>query len=117
MKRYIIFIIMLTMISIGGCLVSSLHPFFKKKDKIYDPVMAGNWIDGDSCIWTIKPNEVSKSFMGPSFIDSSYQITYFEEDGLLYWTMGAPIKETIIINRCLVENSFEARLRNGTLPK
>jgi hypothetical protein len=27
-------------------------------------------------------------------------LTYFAEDGLLYWTMGEPIEETIIINRC-----------------
>lgn len=30
--------------------------------------------------------------------------------------MGAPVEETTIINRCLKENSYEARLKNGTLP-
>jgi hypothetical protein len=44
-------------------------------------------------------------------------ITYYEENGLQYWTMGAPIEETIIINRCRTEDSYEARLRNGTLPE
>jgi hypothetical protein len=43
-------------------------------------------------------------------------IVYYEEDGLLYWTMGAPLSETIIINRCKKENSYEYRLGNGTLP-
>jgi len=43
-------------------------------------------------------------------------ITYFAEDGLLYWTMGAPIEITTIINRCKEEDSYESRLRNGTLP-
>ena len=43
-------------------------------------------------------------------------ITYFAEDGLLYWTMGAPIEDTIIINRCREEDSYESRLKNGTLP-
>lgn len=43
-------------------------------------------------------------------------LTYFAEDGLLYWTMGAPIEETTIINRCKEEDSYENRLRNGTLP-
>ena len=42
--------------------------------------------------------------------------TYFAEDGLLYWTMGAPIEETTIINRCKKKCSYENRLRNGTLP-
>lgn len=41
---------------------------------------------------------------------------YFEEDGLLYWTMGEPIEETDIINRCRKESSYECRLKNGTLP-
>jgi hypothetical protein len=42
-------------------------------------------------------------------------LTYFAEDGLLYWTMGEPIEETTIINRC--KESYENRLRNGTLPR
>lgn len=43
-------------------------------------------------------------------------LTYFAEDGLLYWTMGEPIEETTIINRCKEEESYENRLKNGTLP-
>jgi hypothetical protein len=27
-------------------------------------------------------------------------ITYFDEDGMVYWTMGAPIEKTTIVNRC-----------------
>ncbi len=42
---------------------------------------------------------------------------YYEQDGLLYWTMGAPIEETTIVNRCKKEDSYESRLRSGTLPK
>ena len=47
-----------------------------------------------------------------------YQETfiYFEEDGMLYWTMGNPINETTIVNRCKKENPYECRLKNGTLP-
>lgn len=43
-------------------------------------------------------------------------ITYFQENGLLYWTMGAPLAATIIINRCREEDSYEARLKSGRLP-
>ena len=43
-------------------------------------------------------------------------LTYYAEDGLLYWTMGAPIEETTIINRCKEEGSYENRLRNGKIP-
>jgi hypothetical protein len=42
---------------------------------------------------------------------------YFAEDGLLYWTMGDPLPETVIINRCQGTDSYEYRLKNGTLPK
>ena len=43
-------------------------------------------------------------------------LVYFEEDGLLYWTMGSPLRETAIINRCRVEDSYENRRSAGTLP-
>ena len=42
-------------------------------------------------------------------------ITYFDEDGTTYWTMGSPVDETTIINRCVKENTYEERLKNGTL--
>ena len=41
------------------------------------------------------------------------KITYYEEAGLVYWTMGAPLEETTIINRCRKEDSFESRSKNG----
>ena len=44
------------------------------------------------------------------------KITYYEEGGLVYWTMGAPLDETTIINRCRKEDSFEYQSTNGTLP-
>ena len=44
-------------------------------------------------------------------------ITYYDDDGLVYWTMGAPLEETTIINRCRKENTYGYRLLNGTLPK
>ena len=47
----------------------------------------------------------------------SRPITYFDEAGLTYWTMGSPIAETTVINRCPKENTYEERLKNGTLPE
>ena len=44
------------------------------------------------------------------------EITYYEHNGMIYWTMGASIQETTIINRCKKENTYEYRLQNGTLP-
>jgi hypothetical protein len=52
------------------------------------------------------------------YVGRFYQknITYFDEEGMVYWTMGAPIEETIIINRCKKEQTYEYRLLNGTIP-
>ena len=44
-------------------------------------------------------------------------ITYFDEDGMVYWTMGAPIEETTIVNRCSREQTYEYRLEHATLPE
>ena len=46
----------------------------------------------------------------------SKSITYYDVDGMVYWTMGAPLEETTIINRCRKQDSYECRLQNGTLP-
>lgn len=35
------------------------------------------------------------------------KITYFDEDGYVYWTMGDPIEEETIINRCKKEDTYE----------
>lgn len=45
------------------------------------------------------------------------RITYYEEDGLVYWTMGAPVDETVIVNRCKKQDTYEYRLRTGILPE
>jgi hypothetical protein len=44
-------------------------------------------------------------------------ITYFDEDGMVYWTMGSPIEKTTIVNRCTKEQTYEYRLKQGTLPE
>jgi len=53
-------------------------------------------------------------YEGP-FYNEKY--IYFEEDGYVYWTMGEPIEETTITNRCTKENTYEYRLKMGILPK
>lgn len=46
----------------------------------------------------------------------SRRLVYYASGGMVYWTMGAPIEETVIINRCREEDTFERRLRDGRLP-
>ena len=46
----------------------------------------------------------------------SKAIPYFDEEGMLYWTMGAPVEEPIVVNRCRKEQSYEYCLRHDILP-
>ena len=52
------------------------------------------------------------------YLGSFYKmkITYYDEDGLVYWTMGAPVEETTVINRCRKEQTYEYRLAHDDLP-
>ena len=43
-------------------------------------------------------------------------LTYYEKAGMVYWTMGAPLHETTIVNRCGSEDTYERRLVSGALP-
>jgi hypothetical protein len=43
-------------------------------------------------------------------------VTYYEESGLVYWTMGAPLRKTFIVNRCRSEDTYERRQAEGSLP-
>lgn len=44
-------------------------------------------------------------------------IPYYDEDGMMYWTMDDTIEGTDIINRCRKEQSYEYRLANNDLPE
>jgi hypothetical protein len=79
MRRSKLIILILALTAMSSCLVSSLHPFYKQKDKKFDTTMVGNWKDGDDCIWTIQPNMRFNGFMQPEVHDSSYTITYYED--------------------------------------
>ena len=52
------------------------------------------------------------------YVGKFYQksMTYYDEGRMVYWTMGAPLDETIIVNRCKKEDSYESRQQNGLLP-
>ena len=34
---------------------------------------------------------------------------------MVYWTVGAPLAETTIVNKCRSEETYEQRLADGTL--
>ena len=45
------------------------------------------------------------------------EIRCYEEAGLVYWTMGAPVEQTVIINRCRKEDSLEVRSASASVER
>lgn len=45
------------------------------------------------------------------------KIIYFDEGDKVYWTMGAPLADTTIVNRCRKDQTYEYRLEHGLLPE
>jgi hypothetical protein len=45
------------------------------------------------------------------------EIRCYEEAGLVYWTMGAPVEQTVIINRCRKEDSLEVRSASANVER
>jgi hypothetical protein len=43
-------------------------------------------------------------------------IAHLPSAGPAYRTMGAPVAETTVVNRCRSEDTYESRLAAGTLP-
>jgi len=103
--RSIIFIGILAM-AISGCLVKSLHPFFKESDVEFKNELLGTWLDEDSATWRINPFVFAKGFMKGDSTDNSYLVEMFDDtsniskfnvhlfklDGKMYLDF-APIRE------------------------
>lgn len=79
LNRIVALVVIISGILMTGCLVSSIHPFFKTEDVIYNADLLGNWMDGDSSIWTIQRNTYTESFMGEEKDDNSYKMVYYED--------------------------------------
>jgi hypothetical protein len=79
MKPKIIALIIVLIIIVSGCLVKSIHPFYKESDIIFDTALIGLWSDKDSSIWTIEQFQVS-GFFGDTKNRNSYIISFNEKD-------------------------------------
>jgi hypothetical protein len=69
-----------------------------------------------TCACFVTVHEIGKR-IDRLFVYYSQKYIYFEHDGMLYWTMGSPVEETTVINRCEVTSSYEYRREHGTLPE
>ncbi|MCF8226786.1 MAG: hypothetical protein K9J30_12985 [Bacteroidales bacterium] len=80
MKRSAIIPVMLLGLTLSSCLVTSIHPFYRNKDKKFETHLLGTWIDNDSSIWVFEKSVISEGIFGPEREDSTYSITYYEDD-------------------------------------
>jgi len=106
MKTRIILLIGLIAIILSGCLVKSLHPFYKETNVVFDPGLLGTWLDEDSATWVIKQYVFPKGLFSGDSIDNSYLVEMYEKqnhvsrfnvhlfklDGISYLDF-APIRE------------------------
>lgn len=100
----------------------AVKDFIKKSNWIFAKTYAKTW--PHEYIVRDKANEVLfvktvEHIRANGYIGKFYKmnITYFDEGGMVYWTMGSPIDDTTIINRCTKEQSYEYRLAHNDLPK
>ncbi|MEI9921544.1 MAG: hypothetical protein WDO14_22555 [Bacteroidota bacterium] len=56
MRKASILIVVLAAICFQGCIVKSIHPFYKEADVFYNPILEGNWSDQDKNKWRIHKN-------------------------------------------------------------
>jgi len=98
-----------------------LNKFIKSQDWIFAKTYAKTWPHEyivrdkvDEALFVKLVEHIrSNGYIGKFY---KMDITYFDEDGMVYWTMGDPIETTTIINRCTKEQSYEYRLQHNDLP-
>jgi hypothetical protein len=56
MKKTVIVAIVIMVATLQGCIVKSVHPFFKESDVVYKKQLEGEWTDSDKNHWRIHQN-------------------------------------------------------------
>jgi len=60
MKRTVVLILVVSLAILQGCIVKSLHPFFKDADAVFRKDLINHWTDQDGNHWEILPVKESK---------------------------------------------------------
>lgn len=79
--KSIIHVFLLLTIFMSGCIVKSLHPFYKESDIEFRPELLGTWIDQDSSMWEFSERYYSETFMGKEQKDNSYKVVLRDPSG------------------------------------
>ena len=77
-KRYVFLSVVLMGFLLSGCLVKSLHPFYKPSDLIFRKDLLGTYVDQEKGTWTIEQYN-KKEFLSPDKPQSTYKITLLDE--------------------------------------
>jgi hypothetical protein len=56
MRKTLIIVITLVAVCFQGCIVKSVHPFFKEQDVVYRKDFEGTWLDKEQNMWRIHQN-------------------------------------------------------------
>jgi hypothetical protein len=67
MKKSIILSLVVVIVLLQGCIVKSIHPFFKERDVVFRKSLVGEWQDQDGSSWNIHQNK---------FKQNSYELHY-----------------------------------------
>ncbi len=80
MKRKIFIFTLLLMVTFGGCLVKSLHPFYKESDVEFREALIGTWTDSEGNTWEFTQAEEPTSFMGEPKMKDAYRVILKDSD-------------------------------------
>ena len=105
-----------------GSLPARLHDFIETTPWVFAKTYAKTWPHEylvrdrvDETLFLELARHICEHGYQGSFYHKS--ITYYDHESRVYWTMGGPVEDTIIINRCTKEQSYEYRRDHGLLPE
>lgn len=88
MKKTIALTSLLLILVMQGCVVKSIHPFFKESDVVLRNELVGSWLDNDSNRWNIHVNPFKPNSYELHYIKGSRDVAFagnlFTLDGHLY---------------------------------
>ena len=71
----------LILLLLSGCLVKSLHPFYKENQSLFKKELIGTWIGKDSSKWNIVQGKKTTGLFKPDVPENAYLITYTDNKG------------------------------------
>ena len=81
MKTKLIIITALIAVTMSGCLVKSLHPFYNDKDIVFRPELIGKWYGSDSANWDIRQHKAFAGLFKDERPTQSYDIIFSDNKG------------------------------------